>query len=46
MSVYVKEKPEYLGASLDSLLCQTVRPSEIVIVKDGPLTEELDALIA
>ena len=46
MSVYAKEKPEYLGESLDSLLCQTVRPTEIVIVKDGPLTEELDALIA
>lgn len=46
MSVYAKEKPEYLGESLDSLLCQTARPAEIVIVKDGPLTEELDALIA
>ena len=46
MSVYVKEKPEYLSESLDSILCQTVTPTEIVIVKDGPLTAELDAVIA
>lgn len=46
MSVYAKEKPEYLRESLDSILCQTVMPTEIVIVKDGPLTEELDAVIA
>lgn len=46
MSVYAKEKPEYLRESLDSILDQTVMPTEIVIVKDGPLTEELDAVIA
>lgn len=45
MSVYRKEKPEYLKLSIDSMLNQTVKPSEIVIVKDGPLTDELDKLI-
>lgn len=45
MSVYHKEKPEYLKLSIDSMINQTVKPSEIVIVKDGPLTEELDKVI-
>ena len=41
MSVYIKEKAEYLRVCLDSILENTVVPNEIVIVKDGPLTEEL-----
>ncbi len=45
MSLYVKEKPEYLRIAIDSMIKQTVQPDEIVIVKDGPLTEELDAVI-
>ena len=46
MSLYIKEKPEYLKAAVDSMLKQTVAPDEIVIVKDGPLTEELDGVVA
>lgn len=46
MSLYVKEKPEYLELAIDSMINQTVQPDEIVIVKDGPLTEELDAVVA
>jgi glycosyltransferase involved in cell wall biosynthesis len=42
MAVYYKEKPENLVASIDSMMNQTLRPSEIIIVKDGPLTPELD----
>lgn len=45
MSVYNKEKPEYLKQSIDSLLNQTLFPEQIVIVKDGPLTEELNSII-
>ena len=41
MSLYKKEKPEYLRLALDSMLSQTVAPDEIVLVEDGPLTEEL-----
>ena len=37
MSLYIKEKPNYLRQSIDSMLQQTVKPDEIVIVKDGPL---------
>lgn len=45
MSLYVKEKPEYARACFDSLLAQTVPASEWVIVEDGPLTDELYALL-
>lgn len=45
MSLYAKECPEYLKESLDSMLAQTVPPTEIVMVKDGPLTDELEAVL-
>lgn len=45
MSVYYKEKPEYLKKSIDSILNQTIKPSEIVLVKDGQLTDELNNVI-
>ena len=41
MSVYKKEKPQYLIQCLDSLLQQTLPADEWVIVEDGPLTEAL-----
>ena len=45
MSLYIKEEPVYLRQSIDSMLNQTVMPDEIVIVEDGPLTDELYAII-
>jgi glycosyltransferase involved in cell wall biosynthesis len=45
MSVYVKEKAEYIRIAIDSILNQTVKPTEFVLVKDGPLTEELEKII-
>ena len=41
MSLYKKEHPEYLRLALDSMINQTVMPDEIVLVEDGPLTDEL-----
>ena len=41
MSLYKKEHPDYLRLALDSMLNQTVKPNEIVLVEDGPLTDEL-----
>ena len=41
MSLYVKEKPEYLRLAIDSMLNQTVKPDEIIIVEDGPLNDAL-----
>lgn len=45
MSLYIKEKPEYARACFESLLNQTVSADEWVIVEDGPLTDELYALL-
>lgn len=41
MSLYIKEKPEYLRLAIDSMLNQTVAPDEILIVEDGPLNKSL-----
>lgn len=45
MSVYIKEKPEYLEESLKSVFNQTLRPNEVILVKDGPLSNELEIII-
>lgn len=46
MSSYIKDKPDELQLALKSIWDdQSVKPAEIVIVKDGPLTPELDAVI-
>ena len=45
MSVYEKENPEFLVQSIESMLKQTVFPEQFVIVKDGPLTSELDEML-
>ena len=41
MSVYHKEHPEYLKQAIESMLNQTVKSNDFVIVCDGPLTDEL-----
>lgn len=41
MSLYIKEKVEYFNECMESLLRQTVKPNEIVIVYDGPISDEL-----
>ena len=45
MAVYYKESPEFLKQSLASVINQTLLPEEIVLVKDGQLTNELDDVI-
>lgn len=45
ISVYIKEKPEYFYACLQSIAEQTKKASEIIIVADGPLTKELYEVI-
>lgn len=46
MSVYIKEKPEYLEKSLKSIFDQKLKADEVVLVKDGPLTDELENIIS
>lgn len=45
ISVYKKEHPEFLKVALDSMVNQTLKPSEIVLICDGPLTEDLNHII-
>lgn len=45
MSVYYKEKSENLRQALDSIVNQTLKPNEIVLVEDGSLTDELYSVI-
>ena len=46
MSVYFKEKADYLRDAINSIWAQTVPTDDFVLVCDGPLTAELDAVIA
>lgn len=45
LSVYKNEKPEYLSIALQSIVNQTLLPTEIVIVEDGILTPELEKVV-
>ena len=46
MSVYYKEKPEYLKQAIESIQTQTFPTDDFVLVCDGPLNDGLDAIIA
>lgn len=45
MAVYKKEDPVFFRQSIQSMLDQTLPPSDFVIVCDGPLTEELKQVL-
>lgn len=45
MSVYYKEKPEFLRQSMISIYEQTVPTNDFVLVCDGKLNDELDGVI-
>ncbi len=45
ISVYYKEKADFLRQSLDSIFAQSMPPDEVILVKDGPLPESLSAVI-
>lgn len=45
MSLYIKEKPEYLDQALDSMVKQSLVPDEIVIVKDGEISPQLQSIL-
>ena len=45
MSLYTKEKPEYLPLAIESMINQTIKPEEIIIVEDGPLNDELTKIV-
>lgn len=45
LAVYKKENPVYFSQSLDSIFSQILFPHEVVLVKDGPLTDDLERVI-
>ncbi len=45
MSVYHKEKPEFLKEAMNSIWEQTVSTDDFILVCDGQLTDDLDAVI-
>lgn len=45
-SVYENDKPEFVRIALDSMLVhQTMKPTEIVLVQDGPIPDSLSRLL-
>jgi glycosyltransferase involved in cell wall biosynthesis len=45
MSIYSKENPIYFRQSLESIINQSLLPNEIILIKDGPLTYELENVL-
>lgn len=45
MCVYGKDNPGFFRDAVQSILEQTVKPTEVVLVVDGPVPEELDTVI-
>lgn len=41
MPLYIKDNPEWLKVSLDSMLKQSLPPYEIVFICDGPITDSI-----
>lgn len=44
LSVYKKENPIYFRQALESIIKQSILPTEIVVVKDGELTADLERI--
>ncbi|MBQ2969068.1 MAG: glycosyltransferase [Bacteroidaceae bacterium] len=45
MSVYKNDKPAEVAVALDSVINQSVRPAEIVLVVDGPIPDALNGVL-
>ena len=45
MSVYNGDEEQQLEEAVQSLLCQTIMPNEIVVVRDGPVSESIQKRI-
>lgn len=45
MCVYGKDNPAWFKTAVDSILNQTRKPDEVVLVVDGPVPQELDLII-
>lgn len=45
ISIYQKESPQFLNSCLESIHQQSLYPNEIIVVEDGPLTNELHKIL-
>lgn len=45
LTVYISDNPEFFRLSLESMIKQTVPSNDIVIVMDGPVSDEIQAII-
>lgn len=45
LSVYKNDNPEHFGEALNSVINQTVKPAEIVLVVDGPVPDTINDVI-
>lgn len=45
LSLYYKEKPEYLRESLDSVFSQTLLSDDVVLVEDGEVGDALECVV-
>lgn len=45
MCVYGGDNPQWFEMAVDSVLCQNLKPNELVIVVDGPIPETIDTII-
>lgn len=46
MCVYGKDNPEWFETAVNSILNQTRKPDEVVLVVDGPVPQDLDTVIS
>lgn len=46
MSIYKNDDPQYLKEALDSIIVQqSMKPTEVVVIGDGPVPEALEAVV-
>ena len=45
MSLYYKENPQYLDLALNSVFSQTIVPTQVVLILDGPIGCELESVV-
>lgn len=45
MAVYHKDSPELFGRALNSVFTNTLKPDLVIVVADGPLTDEINTVI-
>lgn len=45
LSLYYKEKPNFFEESLNSILNQTLKPQQVLVVVDGKITSELQSIL-